>query len=316
MKQNKNTKSKNKKSKRKYSRKLIHKKPKNNRRRTYKKKSYQMVPIYGGEIETSSTTTNEYKEILKKKLKKMLDNNQINDPTYNDAVSDIENGDIFKTKTLLAFFNPIQDKVKILGDAVINQPVNSTDNVTYKPFKKTLVKIIWFPKSYKHYIKGKIPKENIKLELDEYMIIVKDVYIDQYGKIMSDINSVDNFLANLLNGCVGPKCKDGEIRPPVLLKKDFEVNYNNNGNLLDEKDKLENQLSLMGEDNSNNGNSEKNIEASSNIVPSPKKDLSPTTNNDLSLPVNSSQENAKASDLSTQKGTIVISPNNNLLKGE
>jgi hypothetical protein len=243
----KNSKSKNKKPKRKTRSFSKIKKSRMNTRKIHTKKIYQMVPIYGGfdanftigAMKHSKKITEEEERALYQLLyqKKITDMNSITE-ALEKMHNDEKTTNVNKTKSL-----PQASSTNLNNSGIQKKEYNN-------PSKKTLVKIIWLPKNYIHFLKEKLPPENV-LQIGEHMIIVKDVYIDQYEKIMSDLNSVDNLLANLLNGCIGPKCKDGQVRPVVLLSKEIEVNYNkdSSGKLLAERDILEKELARITSSN-------------------------------------------------------------------
>ena len=45
-------------------------------------------------------------------------------------------------------------------------------------------------------------------------------------KVESDLTGVDNLLANVLNGCVGAGCKEGEVTHKPVLENIITVNNN------------------------------------------------------------------------------------------
>jgi hypothetical protein len=234
----KNSKSKNKKPKRKTRSFSKVKKSRMNRINRHTKKNYQMVPIYGGfddlliinfMLHESKITQYEFN-----KLFQLSNQGKLTDmKSINEALQEMRNKkttNVNKNKSL-----PQESSTRLNDEGIQEKEDN-------KPSKTTLVKLLLLPDTSKHFRKGELPKKN-NLEIGEHMVIVKDVYIDQYGKIVSDLKSVDTGLGNLLDGCVGPGCKDGQVRPTVLLSKEIEVNYNNKDSrdkLLAEKNRLEN----------------------------------------------------------------------------
>lgn len=167
--------------------------------------------------------TPEEKLRVEEKLKELLQENKITSETYKHAVTQINKRDgvLGMKDSMVSLLSPVQNYTKVVGDWVL-----ASNDENY-PAKKTLVKLLWFPKSYKHFVKGSIPEENRKdLELDEYMVVVKDIFANPADKIVSDLNSVDNLLANVLNGCVGAGCSRGIVKPIVVLDKSIEVTDN------------------------------------------------------------------------------------------
>jgi hypothetical protein len=233
----KNSKSKNKKPKRKTRSFSKITKSRMNRINRHTKKNYQMVPIYGG-FDPNFTIgnmkyTNEITEEEENALLQLSNYGELEDmKSINEALEEMRNKkttNVNKNKSL-----PQESSTRLNDEGIQEKEDN-------KPSKTTLVKLLLLPDTSKHFRKGELPKKN-NLEIGEHMVIVKDVYIDQYGKIVSDLKSVDTGLGNLLDGCIGPACKDGQVRPTVLLSKEIEVNYNKDsrGKLLAEKNRLEN----------------------------------------------------------------------------
>jgi len=167
--------------------------------------------------------TPEEKQKVEAKLKELLEERQITEDTYKHALTQINKRDgVLGIKdSMVSLLSPVQNFTKVVGDWVLNS------NDENYPAKRTFVKLLWFPKSYKNFVKGSIPDKNRKdLELDEYMIVVKDIFAGPGDKIMSDLAGVDNLLANVLNGCVGAGCKNGIVKPDVVLDKSIEVTDN------------------------------------------------------------------------------------------
>jgi hypothetical protein len=158
----------------------------------------------------------------------------------NNLISYIVFNGVFGIKdSMVSLLAPVQSMIKVVGDRL----TTTIPDENY-PSKKTLVKLIWVPKMYKEFVKGSIPDKNLKdLELDEYMIIIKDTFASSAEKIISDLNGVDNLLANVLNGCIGAGCMNGNVRPPIVLDKTIEIenNINKKENLENFKKNLESQ---------------------------------------------------------------------------
>jgi hypothetical protein len=167
--------------------------------------------------------TPEEKIQVEKKLKELLDTNQISQEAYAHSVVQInkKDGVLGMKDSIVSMLAPIQSVIKVIGDQTIPMPSD-----VYPP-RKTLVKLIWFPKMHKQFVKGSLPEKNRKdIEMDEFMVVVKDSFSNPFDKFISDLNSVDNLLANVLNGCVGAGCKDGIISPEPVLEKTIEITDN------------------------------------------------------------------------------------------
>jgi hypothetical protein len=171
--------------------------------------------------------SDEHKELIKVELEKLKKENKLTEKEFKHAIEQIEKRDgVLGIKdTFMNMLAPVQEMVKVLGDWVFN-----TGDADF-PSKQTHVKLLWVPKMYKHYVKDTIPEKNQKpdLEVDDFMVIIKETNNSPMEKIYSDMNSVDSLLANTLNGCIGPGCKNGTILPPILMEKDIHVHKFDSG---------------------------------------------------------------------------------------
>ena len=165
--------------------------------------------------------SDEHKQLIINELDKLKNANQITDKEYNHAIQQISKNDgvLGMKDTFVNMLEPVQHMVKVVGDWIFN-----TGDADF-PSKQTHVKLLWVPKMYKHYVKDKIPDKNQKpdLEVDDFMVIIKEIHDTPMEKIYSDMDSVDSLIANTLNGCIGPGCKDGIVSPPILMEKDIRV---------------------------------------------------------------------------------------------
>lgn len=181
----------------------------------------------------SQVISNKHKQIIMDELKK-LKGTKITEKEYKHAIKQITKRDgLYGAQD--SFFNMlygIQNMIKIVGDWVFN---SADDDY---PAKKTHVKLLWVPKMYKNYVKNQIPEKNLQdLELDDFLIVTKELYANPMEKINKDINSVDSLLANILNGCIGPECKNGQTSIPILLEKSFDITDN-----IGKKEELNNRI--------------------------------------------------------------------------
>ena len=165
--------------------------------------------------------SDEHKELIKAKLDELKSSGQISDKEYKHAMEQISRRDgVLGIKdSFMSMLEPVQEMVKVVGDWIFN-----TGDADF-PSKQTHVKLLWVPKMYKAYVKGKIPDKNQKpdLEIDDFMVIIKEIHDSPMEKISSDMNSVDSLIANTLNGCIGSGCKDGIVSPPIIMEKDIHV---------------------------------------------------------------------------------------------
>jgi len=170
------------------------------------------------------TISDEHKELIIAELDKLKRDGKLNDDEHEYAIKQLNQREGI-TGMKDSFFNilaPVQNMVKVVADWVFN-----TEDPDF-PSKKTHVKLLWVPKMYKNYVKNVIPEKNQKpeLEMDDFIMITKNTYASPMEKIYSDMNSVDSLLANTLNGCIGKRCKDGKVMPPILLEKTIDVTNN------------------------------------------------------------------------------------------
>lgn len=168
--------------------------------------------------------SDEHKELIKIELEKLKTGNKLTEKEFKHAMEQIgrRDGVLGIKDSFMSLLAPVQEMVKVVGDWVFN--TGDTDF----PSKQTHVKLLWVPKMYKHYVKGKIPDKNQKpdLEVDDFMVIIKETHDSHIEKINSDMNGVDSLLANTLNGCIGPGCKEGIVSPPILMEKDINITDN------------------------------------------------------------------------------------------
>ena len=77
------------------------------------------------------------------------------------------------------------------------------------------VQMLWYPRVTDHYKKGKSfaePKD--KIRYGDFMIYVEpEKYADVYSYLSNTTNSVEDLLANVLNGCTDALCLKGNVTP-------------------------------------------------------------------------------------------------------
>lgn len=186
---------------------------------------------------TKQTMSLSEKTNIKRKLKELRDKNQITPDEYKHAVEQIDkpDGALGIGNSIVSTMAPIQSIVKVIGDWFINAK-NTDDGSDIQP-RRTIIKLLKFPKASQSFVKGTLGKEGHEVA-DEFMILMKDVFNTQGDKTTYDLNGVDNLLANVINGCIGPNCKQGRVRQKPVIEKVIKI--------IDNQDKLR-QLTLLKE---------------------------------------------------------------------
>ena len=164
------------------------------------------------------------KENVRQALGYLVTNHHISQSAYNNALAQLDKKDgiLQMQDSIVSLMAPIQSIVKVVGDWFIG----NTDLEDMKG-RQTVVKLLQFPKSSKSFVKGSLGTAGKDIaELDEYMLLVKDAFPNMGDKVESDLTGVDNLLANVLNGCVGAGCKEGEVTHKPVLENIITVNNN------------------------------------------------------------------------------------------
>jgi hypothetical protein len=173
----------------------------------------------------SPIITEEEKEKVIMELGNLKQSGAITEEEWQHAINKLnENTDWSFQDTLVGLMAPIQSMVQVVGDFFIKEP--TIDDIKGR---KTIVKVLRFPKSNKAYVKQALGNNAQDIpELDEYMLLYKDMFSTPGEKVEYDINSVDNLLANLLNQCKGTYCKDGIVRRTPQFSKMIDITDNTN----------------------------------------------------------------------------------------
>jgi len=169
--------------------------------------------------------TEEEKEKVITELGNLKESGAITEEEWQHAINKLNEDTSWSFQdTLVGLMAPIQSIVQVVGDFFIKEP--TLDDIKSR---KTIVKVLRFPKSSKAYIKQVLGDnaEDIP-ELDEYMLLYKDMFSTPGEKVEYDINSVDNLLANLLNQCKGAYCKDGIVKRTPQFSKMIDITDNTN----------------------------------------------------------------------------------------
>jgi len=188
---------------------------------------------------TKQTMSASEKTKIKEKLKKLLNKHEIKPEEYAHAVEQIDKSDsaFSNSNSIVSIMSPIQSVVKVIGDwFVAKEDINDGSDI--QP-RRTIIKLLKLPKASKTFVKGHLGKDGHEIA-DEFMVLTKDVFHTQGEKTAYDVNSVDNLLANVINGCIGPGCKYGRVQQKPVIEKVV--------NIIDNQTKLH-QLKLLRDQN-------------------------------------------------------------------
>jgi len=166
-----------------------------------------------------SFTEQEKKKIIDE-LQKLALNGKISETDFEHAVTQLNK--TYKVgDSIVALMSPIQSIVKVIGDW-ITQPID-IDDINGR---QTVVKLLQVPSSSMTFVKGVLGENSKSFNgLNDHILLVYDAHNTPADKIASDILGTDNLLANVINSCIGPGCKDPSARlnPEPRLIDTIEV---------------------------------------------------------------------------------------------
>ena len=166
-----------------------------------------------------SFTEQEKKKIIDK-LEELAIDGQITQSELDHAV--IQLNKTYKVgDSIVALMSPIQSIVKVIGDW-ITQPID-IDDINGR---QTVVKLLQVPSSSMTFVKGVLGENSKSFNgLNDHILLVYDAHNTPADKIASDLIGTDNLLANVINSCIGPGCKDPSARlnPEPRLIDTIEV---------------------------------------------------------------------------------------------
>jgi hypothetical protein len=166
-----------------------------------------------------SFTEEEKKKIIDE-LQKLLLTDKISETEFEHAVTQLNK--TYKVgDSIVALMSPIQSIVKVIGDW-ITQPID-IDDINGR---QTVVKLLQVPSSSMTFVKGVLGENSKSFNgLNDHILLVYDAHNTPADKIASDILGTDNLLANVINSCIGPGCKDPSARlnPEPRLIDTIEV---------------------------------------------------------------------------------------------
>ena len=146
-----------------------------------------------------SKFSNKEKDDIIKKLGELKTNKQLNQTEYDLLI------EYLNQKSMTDSFG---NTTQTLASSVFNSIFGQSDSKTTIPDVKTKITAAMIPNLYKKYNKIQVT-ELAELEEGEPIFFLEE-YSDMGHKLTSNLNSVDNFLAKILNECLGPGCKNGK----------------------------------------------------------------------------------------------------------
>jgi hypothetical protein len=144
-------------------------------------------------------------------------------------------------------FNTMSKGASSLGSFLTPLSIVGEDGKVPKKRNDTYVQLLWFPRSSVHYRKGK-SKDTSKVidkndpRYGEFVIYVEpEKYADTMTFLSDRFNSVEDFFANIMDGCSDGLCKNGTTKREPFKHQVLQIN-----NYQPEFDAQENSDALTG----------------------------------------------------------------------
>jgi hypothetical protein len=144
-------------------------------------------------------------------------------------------------------FSTMSKGASSLGSFLTPLAIVGEDGKVPKKRNDTYVQLLWFPRSSIHYRKGK-SKDSSKVvdksdpKYGEFMVYIEpEKYADTMTYMTDRFNSVEDFFANIMDGCSDGLCKTGKTRREPFKHQVIQIN-----NYQPEFDAQENSDELMG----------------------------------------------------------------------
>lgn len=127
-------------------------------------------------------------------------------------------------------FSKISKGASSLGSFFTPLDIVGEDGKVPKKRNDTYIQLLWFPRSSIHYRKGK-SKDSSKVvdkndpKYGEFMVYIEpEKYADTMTYITSRINSVEDFFANIMDGCKDGLCQNGTTKPEPFKHQVIQIN--------------------------------------------------------------------------------------------
>lgn len=127
-------------------------------------------------------------------------------------------------------FSAMSKGASSLGSFLTPAPIVGKDGKVPKKRNETYVQLLWFPRSSIHYRKGKSKDtsnviDKSKPKYGEFMVYIEpEKYADTMTYMTDRFNSVEDFFANIMNGCSDGLCKNGQVRREPFKHQVLQIN--------------------------------------------------------------------------------------------
>jgi hypothetical protein len=144
-------------------------------------------------------------------------------------------------------FSAMSKGATSLGSFMTPLSIVGEDGKVPKKRNDTYVQLLWFPRSSVHYRKGKSKDTSNVIDKNdprygEFVVYIEpEKYADTMTYLADRFNSVEDFFANIMNGCSDGLCKNGETKREPFKHQVIQIN-----NYQPEFDAQENSDTLTG----------------------------------------------------------------------
>jgi hypothetical protein len=127
-------------------------------------------------------------------------------------------------------FSTMSKGASSLGSFLTPLAIVGEDGKVPKKRNDTYVQLLWFPRSSIHYRKGK-SKDSSKVvdksdpKYGEFMVYIEpEKYADTMTYLTDRFNSVEDFFANIMDGCSDGLCKTGKTKREPFKHQVIQIN--------------------------------------------------------------------------------------------
>lgn len=160
-----------------------------------------------------------------------------------DTLNHKESGSGVLSSMTTGAFSALSKGSSALGSFLTPASILDADGRLPKKRNETNVQLLWLPRSSHNYRKGLSsapPKEDVKY--GEFMVYVEpEKYADTMTYLTDRFTSVEDFFANVLNGCTDGMCSKGDVKRKAFKHQVLQIN-----NLQPEMDAQEQSKALSG----------------------------------------------------------------------
>ena len=127
-------------------------------------------------------------------------------------------------------FSTMSKGASSLGSFLTPLAIVGEDGKVPKKRNDTYLQLLWFPRSSIHYRKGK-SKDSSKVvdkndpKYGEFMVYIEpEKYADTITYMTDRFNSVEDFFANIMDGCTDGLCKNGNTKREPFKHQVIQIN--------------------------------------------------------------------------------------------